>query len=114
MHTLSSWHQETPFQRTERFGRWYDHYTDEAGREPTTITVHEICERYGGPEEGGWYFRCGYPVETICIFSRSQALRILHEIHEKYNAEEYEDATYDICLDSDIARVYPAIRPHYE
>lgn len=114
MHTLSSWSKETPTERTERFARWYDHYVHEYRSEPTTITVHEICERYGGPEEGGWYFRCGYPVETICIFSRSQAIRVLHELHETYDSEEYEEAVYDICLASEIAQRYPLTRPHYE
>lgn len=114
MHTYRPWHQETPIQRTERFGEWYDRYTDEFEGEPTTITVHEIWEQYGGPEEGGWTYQCGYPIETVCVFSRPQAIRVLHELHEKYNAEEYEEQTFDICLSNKIAKWYPDHRPHYE
>ena len=114
MHTYRPWHQETPIQRTERFGEWYDRYTDEFKGEPTTITVHEIWEQYGGPEEGGWTYQCGYPIETVCVFSRSQALRVLHELHEKYDTEEYEEQTFDICLSNKIAKWYPDRRPHYE
>jgi hypothetical protein len=114
MHTYRPWHQETPIQRTERFGEWYDRYTDEFEGEPTTVTVHEIWEQYGGPEEGGWTYQCGYPIETVCVFSRPQAIRVLHELHEKYNAEEYEEQTFDICLSNKIAKWYPDRRPHYE
>lgn len=114
MHTYRPWHQETPIQRTERFGEWYDRYTDEFEGEPTTVTVHEIWEQYGGPEEGGWAYQCGYPIETVCVFSRPQAIRVLHELHEKYNAEEYEEQTFDICLSNKIAKWYPDRRPHYE
>jgi hypothetical protein len=113
MHTLTYWNQETPIERTERFGGWYDTYTEFEGN-PTTITVHQVWDNYGGPEEGGWTFRSGYPVETVCIFSRSQAIRILHELHEKYDTEEYEEGEYDICLDQTYARFYPVVRPHYE
>lgn len=112
MHTLS-WKHETASERTERFGEWYDSYVEWEG-EPSTITVHHVWDQYGGPEEGGWDFRCGLPIETICIFSRAQAIRILHELHEKYNADEYEDETYDICLSQAYARWYPDRKPHYE
>jgi hypothetical protein len=113
MHTLTTWKHETASQRTERFGEWYDRYVEYEG-EPSTITVHEVWDQYGGPEEGGWDFRCGLPIETICIFSRAQTIRILHELHEKYNAEEYEDETYDICLSQSYAKWYPDRKPHYE
>lgn len=113
MHTVKAWYKETPIERTERFAQWYDNYTEYEG-EPTTITVHEVWDQWGGPEEGGWTYRCGYPIETICIFSKAQALRILHELHEKYDAEEYQDQTFDICLSNQIAKWYPESKPHYE
>ena len=51
MHTLTCREQETPIERTERFGYWYDRHS-EFEEEPTTITVHEVWDAYGGPEEG--------------------------------------------------------------
>jgi hypothetical protein len=113
MHTLSTWKHETASQRTERFGEWYDRYSEFDG-EPTTITVHEVWDQWGGPEEGGWTYQCGSPIETICIFSRSHAIRILHELHEKYDTEEFEETTYDMCLSQSYAKWYPESRPHYE
>lgn len=113
MHTLTRWKHETATERTFRFKDWYRNYTEYEGT-PTTITVHEVHENYGGPEEGGWTYRSGYPIETICIFSEAQALRVLHELHEKYDTEAYEDNLYDICLAQGYAEVYPTVRPHYE
>jgi hypothetical protein len=113
MHTLQTYRSETPIQRTERFNEWYERYTEYEG-EPLTVTVHQVHENYGGPEEGGWTFQSGYPIETVCIFSKAQALRVLHELHEKYDTEEYDDGTYDICLAQGYAEFYPTVRPHYE
>ena len=113
MHTLQTYQSETPIQRTERFNEWYERYTEYEG-EPLTVTVHQVHENYGGPEEGGWTFQSGYPIETVCIFSQAQALRVLHELHEKYDGEDYEDDLYDICLAQGYARFYPETRPHYE
>lgn len=113
MHTLTCWTRETPVERTDRFKDWYKTYTEYEGA-PTTVTVHKVYENYGGPEEGGWTFQSGCPVETICIFSEAQALRVLHELHEKYDTEDYDDGTYDICLAQSYADFYPAVRPHYE
>lgn len=113
MHTLTCWTRETPVERTDRFKDWYKTYTEYEGQ-PTTVTVHKVYENYGGPEEGGWTFQSGCPVETICIFSEAQALRVLHELHEKYDTEDYDDGTYDICLAQSYADFYPAVRPQYE
>jgi hypothetical protein len=98
-------------EQVDRFEEWYGRYIEFEG-EPTTITVHEVWDQWGGPEEGGWTFRCGYPVETICIFSKEQAVKELIRLHSKY--KEDEDKEYDISLDKDYARFYPEKRPHYE
>jgi hypothetical protein len=111
MHTTLALQKESEAERLSRFGDWYDNYcTFES--EPTTITVHEVWDQYGGPEEGGWTYQCGEPVETICIFSKTQAVRELHRLHTKY--EEDEDTCYDICLAQKYAEAYPDSKPFYE
>jgi hypothetical protein len=104
---------ETTDQKHKRFQDWYDRYNEYEG-EPHTITVHHTWQQYGGPEEGGWNFRCGNPIETVCIFSREQAVKELIRLHEKYDAEEHEETEYDICLAQSYATWYPEKRPHYE
>lgn len=113
MHTTIAIQTETPAERINRFTDWYDNYFDFEG-EPTAVTVHEVWQQYGGPEEGGWYYQCGSPVETICIFSKAQAVDELVRLHAKYEGEDYEDADYDICLAQKFAEPYPTTKPHYE
>lgn len=31
------------------------------------LNTYETWEAYGGPEEGGWWFECGTPVQSILI-----------------------------------------------
>jgi hypothetical protein len=112
MHTTLSLEEDLTSQQ-ERFSSWYDSYQEYSG-EPTTIQVHEIWQHFGGPEEGGWWFTCGNPIETHCIFSKEQAIKCLINLHQKYSQEEYEDADYDIRLAQDYAEFYPQQRPHYE
>ena len=108
------WYQEEGLEeRQRRFQDWYDRYEEFEG-EPLTITVHLITEHFGGPEEGGWWYQCGHPVTTTCIFSRDQAVRELIHLHERYSSEEYEEETYDISLARGYAKFYPEKRPHYE
>jgi len=111
MHTTLALQKESEAERLSRFGDWYDNYCNFEG-EPTTITVHEVWDQYGGPEEGGWTYQCGDPVETVCIFSKAQATRELHRLHAKY--EEDEDTCYDIRLDQKYAEAYPNSKPFYE
>lgn len=105
--------EETLEGKQRRFQDWYDRYEEYEG-EPLTITVHLVWDRYGGPEEGGWWYRCGEPVTTDCIFSREQAVRELIRLHERYSSEEYAEETYDICLARSYAEAYPKQKPHYE
>ena len=39
------------------------------------VNVYETEQRYGGAEEGGWYYTCGTPVAskaTTCVESKSE------------------------------------------
>ena len=95
----------------ELFESWYNRYIEEWESDPTVITVHQIWERYGGPEEGGWYFQCGEPIENICIFSKEQAIKELIRLHNFY--KEVEEAEYDINFSNAWGEYYPKKRPHY-
>ena len=113
MHTTIAIKEETKEQRIERFSDWYSNYELFEG-EPTVITVHLVDQWYGGPEEGGWWYDVGYPIENICIFSKEQAIKELLRLHSWYETFEYEEETYDINLSQSYAKHYPEKRPHYE
>lgn len=31
------------------------------------LNTYEVWQAYGGPEEGGWWFDCGQPVQSVLI-----------------------------------------------
>lgn len=91
------------------------------GEEPTTVTVHETYQRYGGPHEGGWFYIQGYPIQTICIFNKKQAVKAYVEYSDEYEVWDQPDlgltstySNYDINFSNDYARFYPTERPRYE
>ena len=34
---------------------------------PVYLNTYETHEAYGGPEEGGWWYTCGIPVQSVLI-----------------------------------------------
>ena len=34
---------------------------------PVYLNTYETYEAYGGPEEGGWWYTCGEPVQSVFI-----------------------------------------------
>jgi hypothetical protein len=89
-------------------------------KEPTTITLHETVLRYGGPEEGGWWYTQGYPEETHCIFSKKQAIRKYMQLADEYQIVEQPSlgdtttsSNWELSFSNDYARMYPSTRPRY-
>lgn len=88
--------------------------------EPTTITIHQTYQCYGGPEEGGWWYTKGWPVQTICIFSKKQAIKTYLQYAEEYQVWDQPDlgltstvSNYDINFSNGYATAYPESRPVY-
>jgi len=89
-------------------------------KEPTTITLHSTYLRYGGPEEGGWWYQEGYPEETHCIFSKKQAIRKYMQLADEYQivdqpslGDTTTSSNWELSFSNDYARMYPSTRPHY-
>jgi hypothetical protein len=90
------------------------------GQEPTTITIHDTYLCYGGPEEGGWYYHQGHPLQTICIFSKKQAVNTYLQYSEEYETWDQAslglsttESAVEINFGNDFAKQYPEQRPHY-
>lgn len=99
------------------------------------IHKHEVAQSYGGPEEGGWWYEVGTPVETSewnpseHKFGNEDAAyaqcRILNQ-QERERAAAEEDYEYTSVLsyksnhyaysvsNYPVATPYPERRPHYE
>lgn len=94
-------------------------YNVEYQGEPTVVSLYECWTRYGGPEEGGWYYECGTPVKGICVFNKKQAIRAAIELQQEAEQEygsqrdELGWATYAICFEQGYPQPYPRERPYY-
>lgn len=120
--SYNTWLQAT-YPRTWKLRRAINSYNihkEWEGEEPTTITVHETYQCYGGPEEGGWWYNQGWPVQTICIFSKKQGIKAYVQYSDEYEVWDQPDlgltstrSNYDINFSNDFAKSYPDQRPVY-
>ncbi len=98
---------------------YYKNYLCFEDGEPTVVAWYETSMRYGGCEEGGWYYEQGWPIKQICVFSKKQAIREAIKLH----AEALQDAgeerdylgwnTFSIDYKTAWAQPYPTKRPYY-
>lgn len=118
-----SWKQRLAIQQYDGFKEWED-------KEPITITVQQVIQRYGGPEEGGWWFNEGFPEKTYWVFNKKQAIKTFIEVCEQYKIWEQSsllqtwgrslrlglsttDCNWEVSFASSAAKHYPEERPHY-
>lgn len=98
----------------------------------TRFYVHKyaISLNYGGPEEGGWYYESGIPVQSAVYigedeedayakcFSLNMGERARQKREEEYDytsvlARMGNHYTYRVETEA-VAEPYPKERPHYE
>jgi len=99
----------------ERYNNW-ELYEDQV----KYVNIYEIWQCYGGPEEGGWWYEAGAPIQCHNVFSKKQAIRRAIEVSKEYEYD-YQPRIDDsrnnhawyICFDSNAAESYPDQRPHY-
>tara|TARA_Y100001972_G_C7613053_1_gene307345 strand:+ start:142 stop:570 length:429 start_codon:yes stop_codon:yes gene_type:complete len=126
------WHIDR-YPRTGAARYWldqYKNYKEWEGQEPTTLTVHNVWQNYGGPEEGGWWYTAGGPVSspfwigdksTICIYNKKQAVREAIELTKKWRLHEQPSTTdsrelgaIEVNFSNGYAKYFPEERPRYE
>lgn len=90
------------------------------------VAFYELDRRYGGPEEGGWWYDCGNLVRLYKVFRTQEAARkacirandLLHRIQRNkrslgsvlYNGGRYCAQMYT----GNAPQYFPAARPYYE
>ena len=88
--------------------------------EPKCVTIHQLYSRYGGPEEGGWWYNEGFPEKTHHVFSKKQAIKTYlsyaqeYKIYEQPNlGDSTTDSVWELCYSTEPAEHYPTERPYY-
>jgi len=113
-------HSHAKTETARRYICLYQLIKEYEDKEPTTVCLYQCYTCYGGPEEGGWYYESGYPIRTVCVFSKKQAIQAAIDL-EAYAKSEFGEETdylgwptYRICFDDSYAKAYPQTKPHYE
>ena len=84
------------------------------------VNAYEVARCYGGPEEGGWWYNSGEPVESVRFDSlraaetyRDDTGSIKFPLTKKrYSVLDGED--YDLLIECYFAKPWPDERPRYE
>lgn len=105
--------EELEMQADEEYRKWYiKHGT-------YWVNVFEVMRKYGGPEEGGWWYDTGQPVASIPVKGLNRAEHLAKawrkrcpKTHKRYSVLGGED--FDVRVETRFAAPYPAVRPHYE
>jgi hypothetical protein len=85
------------------------------------VNVYLEDRAYGGPEEGGWWYDCGEPIESVQVFSDEEEAEKVAELKEKYSNEGRKPiwsvacrGVYGVRVEDHFAESYPQASPMYE
>ena len=85
---------------------------------PCYSNAYIIHRRYGGPEEGGWWYSEGFPLATIDATNLEDevAQLICTIIDESYKNQYTQDTdtTTDVLIQKHRARHFPTYKPIYQ
>lgn len=89
------------------------------------VNVYELDRRYGGPEEGGWWYDAGDVVHSIPVFTLTdeEIDRLLDAMKKQYpehtgpyeiTSMAYQGGDYLVRVENSEGRSWPEERPFYE
>ena len=107
---------------------------------PCFINIFEVGQCNGGPEEGGWWYNAGNPLESIRVTNKRDYNKILAQKRKEYQLndeggylykDQYDHPEFDrdrnsphsatgtgyeymIRIQKHFAKPFPEERPHYE
>lgn len=88
----------------------------------TFINVYEVTRRYGGAEEGGWYYNYMDCVEVYNVgkLGLAKMLNLLAEVRKKYEEMSYGNIysvrgglLYEVMLETSPGESQTLERPYY-
>lgn len=87
------------------------------------VAVSHMDRRFGGPEEGGWWYDWREVVDVRKVFGTEGVIRILEKIGEEYPIPRYSrgsvlgnagDYEFTVCTTHEEIPEDTKRRPHYE
>lgn len=95
------------------------------------VAKYEVGQQYGGPEEGGWYYDAGVPVEdwkVVSFTSEDDAYAYARIFNAKEAQRRDDENQYDYTsvlsyreeffeyrvIEEYPPKPFPEVRPHYE
>jgi hypothetical protein len=87
-------------------------------KDPCFINAYIIHRRYGGPEEGGWWYNEGYPLAYVDAAGMDDdtANRIFEIIDDAYK-KRYPNGDYiltETYVQKHRPRHFPTVKPIYQ
>ena len=76
------------------------------------VQMYEVGQAYGGPEEGGWWYDYGQPLDHWFRTTLAEAITLKEELEA--DLEEWSDTSRHVAIrfDQDTTG-WPETRPHY-
>lgn len=100
----------------------YEQYFSEHFGEPNSrrwVNAYEVSRAFGGPEEGGWYYDYGHPLQSIEVTGKTddEVTEIREQLRTQLKAHEdvmpYLDRL-EVYTEDHKGRPFPLVTPHYE
>lgn len=82
------------------------------------VNVYEVNRRYGGPEEGGWYYDTGELILCKKFYDNDSAQDYAESLRDKYpnTGKRYSvlgGEDYNIWLEDSVGEDFPKETPYY-
>ena len=89
------------------------------------VNAYAVYRRYGGPEEGGWWYNTGYPLASVLIKATShkdsaivaekaRLEAVFDEVNEGDIYSVLGGTQVDVYIEDEVAEHFPQERPYYE
>jgi len=90
---------------------------------PFYVNTYLVERCYGGPEEGGWWYDCGEPMDSRLCDSYEEMLKVREEMEKKCQEENkgrppiysvLSNGELRVATENHFAEKWPQGRPLYE
>jgi hypothetical protein len=83
------------------------------------VTLFEVDQHYGGPEEGGWWYTAGEPIAALPVFTPDEEEAARQLLRERFELDKDEkrysyQQRYRLSTLANWPQAFPQVRPHYE